>query len=198
MLKFILAFAFFTSPLLAETFMCQRCEVFKPDPKPEPKPEPEPEPEPTGKCLGTASVCKIEALIVQKTNDLRKSQGKKPFGTCHEAAYAARDWSTTMANKNKISHDGFPTARAAAVKAKFGFYLSFRAENVAMFGQGNITSDFEETVASKFVSMWWNSSGHRRNMLADLDNMGAGVAVVDGSQYIKLYATELMLNQCSR
>ncbi len=126
--------------------------------------------------------CKVEAAIVAQTNALRSS----PLVQSFESSFVARDWSEKQAKANAISHDGFPAARQQLLKAEFpkaswGFF----AENVAMFGGGD-NSD-PEAVAKKFVTMWYNSEGHRKNMLGNYGHIGAGV-YQSGNNF---YATQI-------
>lgn len=193
---------------VAQTYSCEKCKLMdfsrkdngsKPCPIPE-KPDPKPE-EPRGdelsKCYkASSSICKIESLIIAKTNKLRAANGKTPYKTCWEASFVARDWSQKQSSSNKISHDGFAKARNAVFKAEFGVNQSFRAENVAMFGSSLQDTGFEEKVAEKFYKMWSNSSGHKRNMLANLESIGTGVVIKKTKSYYKVYATQLMLNKC--
>lgn len=126
--------------------------------------------------------CQVEAEIVRLTNELRS----EPLQQVYEDSYVVRLWSEEQAAAKTISHDGFPTARRAALKAEFPYATwGFRAENVAMNGRGAKSSPTE--VAQTLVTMWENSEGHRKNMLGPYKSIGVGVAT-DGSA---VYATQI-------
>jgi uncharacterized protein YkwD len=63
----------------------------------------------------------------------------------------------------------------AVYQQEFGSSLFFTAENVAY--NSCDSSESEESVASTFVQQWWNSSGHRQNMLGSHAAIGVGVVI---------------------
>jgi uncharacterized protein YkwD len=132
-------------------------------------------------CIGADPfICEVEHLITGYTNEIRSAQS--PLTYHAKLAFVARDWSQKQANSGNISHSGFPSQRRQVYVAAFGSSdnISINAENVAYSGTSNPTAD---QVARMFVTMWANSSGHRRNMLGNYQLLGAGVAKRGGNYY---------------
>lgn len=131
---------------------------------------------------GDEWTCAVEAEISRLTNLKRE----KPLIQSFESSFVARNWSQEQANADQISHSGFPAARNSVLIAEFpDANWKFWAENVAMFG-GSDSSDPAE-VAKTFVEMWYDSEGHRKNMLGNYQYIGAGVARLGNA----VYATQL-------
>ena len=124
-------------------------------------------------------ICKVEALISLKTNKYRASQGRSPLTHDEKFSFASRDWSQKQGVRGSIGHDGFPSARNAVYKTEFGVSPNFSGENVAMTSGIRITGEDDasaEKIAETFAVMWWNSSGHRANMLrSGFTSIGNGV-----------------------
>ena len=117
---------------------------------------------------GSEFICKVEALITKKTNAYRVGRGLQAVENDSKVAFVSRDWSQKQASRGMISHSGFPSARAALFAQEFNVRTNLRGENVAMFsgmGSGAETDEEAERVAQRFAVMWWNSAGHRANML---------------------------------
>jgi len=128
-----------------------------------------------GNCYKSdAFTCSIERSIFDKTNAYRAQRGLNPLKFGWHLGYAARNWSMQQASRGGISHSGFPSARERFLISEFGSGSPFdvSGENVAYTGY---SSGSVESVASDFAEMWWNSAGHRRNMLGNYDFLGVGV-----------------------
>lgn len=143
--------------------------------QPTPSPSPSPAPDLTGdaNCYkGDPVICKIEFLIAQKTNGYRKQSGLREVDYDAKIAFVSRDWSKKQAASGSIGHSGFPSARIYIYQQEFGGAPFLTAENVAYnyCNPGN-----EEAAAAEFINQWWNSSGHRRNMLGGHNAIGVGV-----------------------
>ncbi len=121
---------------------------------------------------GDAVICKIEYLIAQKTNAYRRQSGLRELAYDSKISFVSRDWSKKQAARGDIGHEGFPGSRLAVYRQEFNTSVSMSAENVAynFCSRGN-----EDYAASAFVNQWWNSSGHRRNMLGGFSAIGVGV-----------------------
>ena len=103
--------------------------------------------------------------VLKYTNDLRRSQGLPALEMRDDLNELALKHSTSMAKgKTSFGHDGFEQRRVAASKT-FPKLTGF-AENVA----------YGPTTGKEVVTMWKNSSGHRRNMLGHYKFMGIGIA----------------------
>ena len=140
----------------------------------------------------SAFICKIERLITEKTNKYRASRGLQPLSHDANFSFVARDWSLKQARAGYISHNGFPNSREAVYRTEFGVSEDFNGENVAytsMVGGGSSESDAAaEAVADEFAVMWWNSSGHRANMLGRFSLIGVGIYKTTGGAW---YATQV-------
>lgn len=140
---------------------------------------------------GSAFICKVEELITQKTNEYRKGRGLGEVVHDPKISFVSRDWSEKQANRGYIGHTGFPRSRLAVFQTEFGVSGVMRSENVAMFSGGGSRGETDaqaEAIASQFAVMWWNSSGHRTNMLGR-NHTALGVGVYgSGRGY---YATQI-------
>jgi len=136
-------------------------------------PPPRPESEPCYKA--EPEICQIELEIVRLTN-IYRAQSSRPAQThAPKISYVSRIWSAAQGRRGSIGHEGFPSQRQRDYIAEFGSMGTARlsAENVAMFG--GFSSD-PNAVAKRFTDMWWNSPGHRRNMLGNFSAIGVGVS----------------------
>lgn len=136
-------------------------------------------------------VCKVERLIGEKTNKYRQSRGLQPLALDSKIAFVSRDWSKKQAASGFIGHSGFPSSRMAVYRQEFNVSRSLRGENVAMTGRAGGSSRDDaaaERVANEFATMWWNSSGHRANMLGRFKNLGVGVHQTSRGSW---YATQI-------
>ena len=122
---------------------------------------------------GDDFICRAEAAVVKATNELRAKRNLPPLTHDMRTSFVARDWSIKQGAA--ISHNGFPSARAAVFRDKFpGVSLPrLAAENVAMTSSGG--SD-PEAVGRGFVSQWEGSAGHLANMVASHRGLGAGIS----------------------
>ncbi len=137
---------------------------------------------------GDAFTCEVERLVAEYTNDYRVRSGRAPLAIHGHLAFVSRTWSEAQARRGSIGHDGFPYQREEAYRREFGSMegIGIMGENVAMFSWGEGQTAAE--VARQLTDQWWNSSGHRANMLGGFDGIGAGV-VRDGSGYV--YGTQI-------
>lgn len=137
-------------------------------------------------------ICKVERLITEKTNKYRQSRGMQPLSHDSKISYVSRDWSKKQSNSGSIGHSGFPSARQSVYRTEFNESKSLRGENVAYTGMVGRTGQQDdaaaERIAEAFANMWWNSSGHRRNMLGNFRSIGVGVAQRSNGAW---YATQI-------
>lgn len=119
---------------------------------------------------GDAWECEVESEVVRLVNDMRRQKLDQSF----EASFVARRWSEDQASVAEISHQGFPHERQRTLKQEFpGYAIAFRAENVAM----TYSPDPEpRKVAKTLVKNWYDSIGHRENMLGSYRTIGVGIA----------------------
>jgi uncharacterized protein YkwD len=158
-----------------------------PTPTPTPKPTEKPENQTIQACIGgDDTTCFIESEIFRLTNIRRKSENRPALIFDAQYGYVARDWSIKQANQKKISHEGFPGGRTSIYEQAFGkLETSYVAgENVASVTNPNLTA---QQVAAAIVNNWWNSPGHKKNILGDFSLLGIGISKVGNS----FYATQL-------
>ena len=122
------------------------------------------------RCIGADPfVCKVELAIVRLTNQKRTNY-KLIYSP--RLSHASRVWSKAQASygrRGRMSHDGWPRARQSSFQKHFGVWPTLSAENV-------IYADFykptPEAIARKFVNVWWNSRGHKRNIIGNHRSIG--------------------------
>ena len=120
-----------------------------------------------------AFTCDAEQEIARLTNEKRQSQGLAALAFDPKMGYVARLWSVEQARTGTISHDWFQTgAWGQHYEAEFHAPSPAFAENVAMNGGAATAAD----VAAQFVEQWWNSAGHRANMVGPYGTLGVGVS----------------------
>ena len=116
--------------------------------------------------------CLVEMEVLRLTNVKRSANGRREFTNAKFIGCASRLWSAEMARRGSISHDWFSNG---TLRQKYRDDCSgtgtISAENVAMSSGSGQTP---ESVATQFVNMWWNSPGHRTNMLGNYRSMGVG------------------------
>lgn len=123
----------------------------------------------------TVTVCKLEQAIMRLTNAHRAADNQLVLDP--QISFVARAWSNQEQAVGAISHAGFPAAREGAYLAEFSvaspYFLG--AENVGTtYGTDKLTLD---ELAGEIVDMWWNSTGHRANMLGAYAVAGVGVSI---------------------
>jgi len=103
--------------------------------------------------------------VLSQTNKFRRSKGLPALVINEDLNAIAQKHSNNMA-KGRVGfgHGGF-SQREAQAKRKISSLYSF-AENVA----------YGPETGKEVVTMWKNSSGHRRNMLGRYKYIGIGIA----------------------
>jgi uncharacterized protein YkwD len=133
---------------------------------------------------------RVEALVIDGTNEFRRHEHLEPVGRNARLDEAAREFAAFMARTGKFDHDAdgrTPSDRARA----HGYDLCLIAENISY--EFN-TGDFEtQDLARRFVEGWKNSPGHPRNMLKG-EATEIAVAVARGSAQgaPRYYAVQLL------
>lgn len=121
-----------------------------------------------------------EKLVYHITNGLRALHNKKALTYCTTAARAAYKHSLDMGTRDYFSHYT-PEGKGAEER--------LRAEGLDMWAYGeNIAAGY--TDAYQITDGWYNSEGHRENLLIDYyTHLGVGIACVSDSYY-KFYGTQ--------
>ncbi|MFZ6005511.1 MAG: CAP domain-containing protein [Actinomycetota bacterium] len=109
--------------------------------------------------VSTESVSSVEAEFMRLLNESRTSSGKASLAINADLAHTSRTWSTSMQGAGSISHD--PNLSAAVTQAVPNWTRA--AENV---GVGYDAAGLHQA--------FWNSAGHRANMLGDFNQVGVG------------------------
>lgn len=119
--------------------------------------------------------CDTEEIIFQLTNKTRVDKGLQPFQADIKLAWLARDWSQQMAKANKLSHDGFPSARNQRYQEKFGVAISVPMEICA--GGGGVMPKDQNIIANSMMQAWFSSQAHMDQMLnPNFKSVGIGIA----------------------
>ncbi len=124
-----------------------------------------------------AQVEQLISEIHEHTNRVRAEAGAPPVARLDSLDRIAQNWSTRMADEDKMYHN--PDIRAQVASTYEGQWRGY-GENVLQNWCG---ADGEE-----LVTQWMNSLGHRLNMLNPLHtHLGVGAALADSR---KLYSTQ--------
>lgn len=137
---------------------------------------------------GDEFICAAEKEITRLNNVYREQNGRSALANSGHMGFVSRAWSETQGRRGSIGHDGFPSQRSSKYVDEFGSMegVWISGENVAYFGpSGGLTA---EEVGRRLAQMWWNSSGHRANMLGNHTGVGAGVYKTAGGH---IYGTQI-------
>lgn len=121
-----------------------------------------------------------EKLVFHCVNGSRAQNDKSALIYDEEIAEMALYHSKDMADNNYFDHVASNGETFADRVNEFDISCTMAGENIAA---GNIMSAYD------FNDAWYNSDGHRENMLADYTHLGVGVAYNADSDYI-YYSTE--------
>lgn len=114
-----------------------------------------------------------EKLNFHLLNGCRALQGKAPLAYCEKVQKVAYAHSLDMANNNYFDHTS-PSGKTVANRLNdAGVEWRSCGENIAA---GQMT-------AYQLNAGWYNSEGHRKNMLSDFDKIGIGIAYSKTSNY---------------
>ena len=124
----------------------------------------------------------VEALVVERVNEIRRTRGAAPLRVDAALTTLAREHSCRMAREQGFSHDTGGTFRDRVRAAG----IPYRAigENLA-----KIVTDAEPV--ERAMDAWMKSEGHRANLIStEFSTTGAGVCR-DGRTY---YFTQIFLH----
>lgn len=130
----------------------------------------------------TRDITSFEEACHEEINKVRKEHNLQPLNWWSQLSDCAREHSQNMANgKCLFGHNGFEKRAKDMRKI---VRLSFFGENVAY------SHNYEDPVKIA-VESWMKSDGHRKNILANFQETGIGVALTkEGKCYItQLFAT---------
>lgn len=131
----------------------------------------------------------LEEAIIVETNRLRAENGLEPLSHEPRIREIARAHSVNMARQDRMEHvlgGKDPTDRAISGNYRCrkyhddGSYSYGLSENVGVISD-DVSMSLDEK-AREFVQMWYESPGHRANMLdREAVKIGVGVAIGDSS-----------------
>lgn len=121
---------------------------------------------------GASAISPLAQQVVDLTNQHRIAAGCAPLTISPQLTSAAAAHSQDMAKNNFFSHTGSDGSTPWDRIRRTGYTYSTAAENIAA---GYRT-------AEQVVQGWYNSEGHRRNML-NCNLREIGVAYADGGSY---------------
>lgn len=120
--------------------------------------------------------------IVKYTNQYRAKAGRAPLKLDTKLMFAACHRSAEMAKANQLSHTRPDGSTPYDLMTQYGIRYLYAGENIAYTGGMAVS-------AKKASEMWYNSPGHRENMLRkEYGKIGIGVAV---TEYGEVYYTQL-------
>ena len=123
------------------------------------------------------SITSFEQQVIDLTNEKRASRGLKPLNANWELSRVARYKSQDMAINKYFSHTSPTYGSPFNMIKNFGIKYRSAGENIA-YGQ---------RTPAQVVNSWWNSAGHRANMLnANYTDIGVGY-VANGNYWTQMF-----------
>lgn len=123
------------------------------------------------------SITSFEQQVIDLTNEKRASRGLKPLTANWELSRVARYKSQDMVNNKYFSHTSPTYGSPFNMIKNFGIKYRSAGENIA-YGQ---------RTPEQVVNSWWNSAGHRANMLnANYTDIGVGY-VSNGNYWTQMF-----------
>lgn len=127
--------------------------------------------------LTDESITSFEQQVIDLTNEKRTSRGLKPLTANWELSRVARYKSQDMVNNKYFSHTSPTYGSPFNMIKNFGIKYRSAGENIA-YGQ---------RTPEQVVNSWWNSAGHRANMLnANYTDIGVGY-VSNGNYWTQMF-----------
>ncbi|MGI6576628.1 MAG: SafA/ExsA family spore coat assembly protein [Eubacteriales bacterium] len=115
--------------------------------------------------------------VIRLTNVKRTQNGLKPLTANWELSRVAQYKAQDMRNKNYFSHTSPTYGSPFDMIKAFGISYRSAGENIAK-GQ---------STPAQVVEAWWNSSGHRANILnSSYNQIGVGY-VADGKYWVQMF-----------
>jgi uncharacterized protein YkwD len=126
-------------------------------------------------------------LIIDKTNEFRRQDGKEPVKPNDQLTKTAQYFADFMARTDEYGHEA--DGKKPADRAKeHGYEYCIVLENIAYLYHS--TGFSAQELGEKFFEGWKNSAGHRKNML-DPDVTETGVAVARSAESGYYYAVQM-------
>jgi uncharacterized protein YkwD len=136
---------------------------------------------------GSPDLGDVTHLIVDRTNDFRRGEGREPVGLDPKLSAAARSFAAFMARSDRYGHeaDGRTPAQRAQEQ---GYAYCIILENIAsLYSSAGFGA---QELANRAMHGWRQSEGHRRNLL-DPEVTEIGVAIAQSGTSGTYYAVQL-------
>ena len=149
-------------------------------------------------CVCLASLCvqaqpkvpdldAVERQVMAGTNELRMQKELAALKSNAQLARAAGKFARFMASRDEYGHEADGRKPVDRARAE-GYRDCMVAENISYQMR---TRGFEtKELAERLVTGWYNSPGHRRNML-DAEAMEIGIGVAFSDETSRYYAVQL-------
>jgi uncharacterized protein YkwD len=139
-------------------------------------------------------LAEVTRLIVDRTNDFRRGEGRGPTAPDAKLGDAARDFASFIARTDRYGHeaDGKTPAQRAQ---EHGYGYCLVLENIAsLYSSEGFGTD---ELADRVMQGWRQSPGHRKNLL-DAEVTDIGVAIAQSEKSRTYYAVQLFGRPHSR
>jgi uncharacterized protein YkwD len=138
-------------------------------------------PKPVSPPPGIRYLEKIEDLVFERTNQLRRAKSVAPLSKDEELRDVARAYSNDMLVRRFFEHttpDG--VSFHERISNNYRHWVSFTGENIwSAFGYNPNNT---QKLAKEIVDDWMSSPGHRANLLdPDFTHLGVGVSAKNGT-----------------
>lgn len=142
---------------------------------------------PAGAAPAQPDLARVEEIVVSRTNDFRRDEGRGRLAKNARLAAAAREFAQFMARTGRYAHDADGRRPAERVHAH-GYRWCMVAENISyQFSSAGFATD---ELAARLFDGWKRSADHRRNML-DGGAAHTAVAVARSAATGYYYAVQL-------
>jgi uncharacterized protein YkwD len=140
-----------------------------------------------GRARGSPDLGEVARLVLDRTNDLRRGEGREPVESASRLSATAQSFAAFMASNDRYGHEADGRTAAQRLKEQ-GYTYCIVLENIASLYS---SSGFgAQELANKVTQGWWQSEGHRRNML-DAEVTDIGVAIARSWKTGTYYAVQL-------
>lgn len=126
--------------------------------------------------LNDEGVSNFEQRVIDLTNQKRVQSGLKPLTANWELSRVARYKSQDMLDNRYFAHNSPKYGTPFEMMKNFGISYRGAAENITK-GQ---------TTPEAVVNAWWNSPGHKKNMLGNYTQIGVGY-VKNGNYWTQMF-----------
>lgn len=114
-----------------------------------------------------------QKLCFYSTNALRAMNNLDPLSYSEKATQSSYKYAVLMAKKNHYAHSGPDGSTPGSRMRAEGISSWMYGENIAKM---NYSDTFLDGSGFKFTSLWYNSPGHRANMLSSsYGSLGVGI-----------------------